>query len=286
LSAMSIGTNVTRQSAPGRRVHAVVAAPSPRKNRLLAALPQPEYERVLRSLIPVQLSSSSVLHDAGDREKHLYFITAGIVSRVYTLASGSSTGFAVTGNEGVVGIPSFLGGESTLSQAVVVGAGHAYRMETQCAQDLFLSGGQLPQLLLRFTQALITQIGQVAVCNRHHHLESQLCRWILSCLDRLPENKVSMTQETIAGMLGVRREGVTEAAGHLQKAGLIDYHRGHISVFDRPKLEARACECYGVIKREYARLEPPRWQDEGSVKVGPPHERAAKPRKAIALMGD
>jgi CRP-like cAMP-binding protein len=229
---------------------------TPRENRLLAALPLEDYVRLLPKLEPVSLPRGWTVHSPRDREKYLYFLTAGIVSKFQMTESGASTGFAITGSEGVIGVALFLGGESTLSDAVVLSAGYAYRLRADVVKDEFKHGGRLPYLLLRYTQALMEQTGQIAVCNRHHTLEQQLCRWILSCLDRLPSNELTMTQEMIAEMLGVRREGVTEAAGRLQKAGVIHYSRGHIAVLDRPRLEARACECYAVVKEEYARLIP------------------------------
>lgn len=232
------------------------AAHTPRQNHLLAALPPEDYERLLPDLEPVDLPLAWTVHHAGDREKYLYFLTAGIVSRIYVTQSGASAEFAVTGSEGVLGVSSFLGGESTTSQAVVVSAGHAYRIGADRLKHEFKHDGPLPHLLLLYIQALIAQTGQIAVCNRHHALEQQLCRWLLSSLDRLPANELTMTQELIADMLGVRRESVTEAAGKMQKAGLIHYSRGHISVLDRHRLEAHACECYAVVKREYDRLLP------------------------------
>ncbi len=238
------------------RGRVVSAQHTPRQNRLLAALPLEDYERLLPDLEPVSLPLGWTVHSAGDREKYLFFLTAGIVSKFYVTESGASTGFAVTGSEGVIGVASFMGGESTLSQAVVLSAGYAYRLGADLVKDEFKHGGPLPHLLLRYTHALMGQTGQIAVCNRHHSLEQQLCRWILSCLDRLPSNELTMTQEVISDMLGVRREGVTEAAGKLQKAGLIHYSRGRIAVRDRPQLEAKACECYAVVKREYSRLIP------------------------------
>jgi CRP-like cAMP-binding protein len=194
------------------------------------------------------------IHGAGDREKYLYFLTAGIVSKLYVMENGAPAGFALTGWEGVIGVASFLGGESTPSEAVVLSAGYAYRLEADLLKRESEHDGLLPHLLLRYVQALITQTGQIAVCNRHHSLDQQLCRWILSCLDRLSSNELTMTQRLIADILGVRREGVAEAAGKLQKAGLIHYSRGHIAVLDRPELEAQVCECYAVVKHEYDRL--------------------------------
>ena len=236
------------------RKRALFAQHTPRQNQLLAALPPEDYARLLPALQPVPLPVGWTVHNAGDREKYLYFITAGIVSRFYVMEDGASAHFALTGSEGVIGVASFLSGESTPSQAVVLSAGHAYRLGAHLLKNEFEHDGLLPQLLLRYIQALIAQTGQVAVCNRHHSLEQQLCRWILSSLDRLPSNELTMTQDLISDMLGVRRESVTDAAGKLQKAGLIRYSRGHIVVLDRPRLEAQVCECYAVVKREYDRL--------------------------------
>jgi CRP-like cAMP-binding protein len=196
------------------------------------------------------------VHSAGDRENYLYFLTAGIVSRFYATENGALAEFAVRGNEGVIGVASFLGGKSTPSQAVVLSAGYAYRLRADLLRNEFEHVGPLAHLLLRYTQALIAQTGQIAACNRYHSIELQLCRWILSSLDRLPSNVLRMTQELIANMLGVRRGGVAEAAGNLQAAGLIHCSRGKITVLDRPKMEARVCECYAVVKREYVRLLP------------------------------
>jgi len=187
---------------------------------------------------------------------YVYFPTNSIVSMLYVMEDGSSAEIAVVGNEGVVGIALFMGGETTPSRAVVQSAGHGYRLKASVLKTEFGQAGELQHLLLRYTQALITQMAQTTVCNRHHALEQQLCRWLLLSLDRLPSNELTMTQELIANMLGVRREGVTESAGHLQAAGLIHYSRGKITVLDRPKLEAKVCECYAVVKREYGRLLP------------------------------
>ena len=233
---------------------AVSAPHTPRQNHLLAALPAEDYERLLPDLEPVPLPLGWTVHRAGDREKYLYFLTAGIVSRFYVTVNGASAEFAVTGNEGVIGVASFLGGESTPSQAVVLSAGYAYRLGADALKNEFMRSSPLRHLLLRYTLALITQSVQIAVCNRHHSLEQQLSYWILSCLDRLPSNELSMTQQQIADMLGVRREGVSAAAGKLQQSGLIHQSRGHIVALDRSQLEARACECYAVVKRENARL--------------------------------
>jgi len=238
------------------RKRALSAQHTPRKNRLLAALPVEDYERLLLNLEPIPLPLGWTVHGAGDRQKHLYFLTSGMVSRFYVMENGASAAIAVTGSEGVIGVAWFLGGESTPSQAVVLSAGYAYRLRADLMKNEFEHAGPLRRLLLRYTLALIAQIAQTAVCNRHHTLEQQLCRLILSSLDRLPSNQLTMTQELIAHMLGVRRESVTEVAGKLQKAGLIHYSRGHIAVVDRPRLEAQACECYAVVKREYERLLP------------------------------
>ena len=242
--------------ASGAGKHAVSAPHTPRQNHLLAALPPDDYERLLPDLESVRLPLGWTVHSAGDREDYLYFITAGIVSRFYVTESGASAEFAVTGSEGVSGVASFLGGESTPSQAVVLSAGYAYRLAADLLKNEFEHNSPLPRLLLRYTQALIAQTGQSAVCNRHHSLDQRLCRLILSSLDRLPSNELTMTQELIANLLGVRREGVTEAARKLQKAGLIHYSRGHIAVLDRARLEAQVCECYAVVRREYVRLLP------------------------------
>ena len=238
------------------RKRALSTGHTPSQNRLLAALPLEDYVRLLPNLEPVPLPLGWTVHSAGEREKYVYFLTAGIVSRIYVMENGASARLAVTGSEGVIGVASFLGGESTSSQAVVLSAGYAYRLRAGLVKNEFEHDGLLSHLLLRYMQALLCQTGQIAVCNRYHTVEQQLCRWLLLSLDRLPGNDVSMTQELIANMLGVRREGVTEAAGRLQKAGLIHYSRGHIAVLDRPRLEAQACECYAVVKREYDYLFP------------------------------
>ena len=230
---------------------ALSAQPTPRWNHLLAALPSVDYERLLPELEPVPLPAGWFVHGPGDREKYVHFLTAGIVSRFHVTADGASAEFAVTGSEGVIGIASFLGGESMPSTAVALCAGHSYRLPAEVLTRQFDHGGPLPRLLLRYTQALIAQIGQIAACKRFHSLEQRLCRWMLSCLDRLPANELAMTHELIAGMLGVRREGVSAATGTLEQAGLIHCGRGRIAVLDRPRLEARACECYAVVKREY-----------------------------------
>ena len=226
----------------------------PKKNRLLRALPAPDYQRLLPHLEHVPLPLGWPVYEAGNRMEHVFFPTEGIVSLLYVMKNGASAEIAITGNEGLVGISLFMGGESTPSRAIVQSEGHAFRLHAQFLKEEFERGGELQHLLLRFTQALITQMAQTAVCNRHHTVVQQLCRWLLLSLDRLPSNELNMTQELIANMLGVRREGVTEAAGQLQADGLIQYSRGRIDVLDRAKLEARVCECYAVVKRETDRL--------------------------------
>ena len=196
------------------------------------------------------------LYESGSHMRHVYFPTDAIVSLLYVMEDGSSAEIAVVGNEGVVGVSLFMGGETTTSRAVVQSAGSAYRMKGQHLKDEFFRSGPMQHLLLRYTQALLTQMAQTAVCNRHHTLDQQFCRWLLLSFDRLSGNELMMTQELIANMLGVRRESVTEAAGHVQKAGLIKYSRGHITVIDRPGLEQRTCECYRVVRREFDRLLP------------------------------
>ena len=230
------------------------ARQSPRQNQLLAALPEADYERLLPQLELVPLPLGWALYESGSEQGYVYFPTDSIVSLLYVMEDGSSAEIAIAGNEGVVGIALFMGGETTPSRAVVQSAGYAYRLRASVLKAEFDRGGPLQHLLLRYTQALLTQMAQTAVCNRHHSVEQQLCRWLLLSLDRLPSNELTMTQELIANMLGVRREGVTEAAGKLQAAGLIHYSRGRITVLDRPNLEARVCECYAVVKRECDRL--------------------------------
>ena len=241
---------------PRSRKRDVSPQHTPRRNRLLAALPVEDYERLLPDLEFIPLPLNCTVYGVDDREKYLYFLTAGVVSRFYVTESGASAELAVTGSEGVIGVASFLGGESTPSQAVVLSAGYAYRLRVNPLKNELAHGGPLLPVLLRYTQALIVQTGQMAVCNRHHSLDQRLCRWILSCLDRLPSNELKMTQELIADMLGVRREGVTAAVGKLQNSGIIQLRRGRITVIDRSRLEAQACECYAVVKREYDRLLP------------------------------
>ncbi|HEX7812922.1 MAG TPA: Crp/Fnr family transcriptional regulator [Burkholderiales bacterium] len=232
----------------------MIAAHTPDQNHLLAALPAMGYERLLPHLEWIPLVLGAALYESGSAQAYVYFPIDSIVSLLYVLEDGSSAEIAVVGNEGLVGISLFMGGESTPSRAVVQSAGHAYRLRASYLKEEFERGGPLQHLLLRYTQALITQMAQTAVCNRHHALEQQLCRWLLLSLDRLPSNELTMTQELIANMLGVRREGVTEAARHLQTAGLIHYSRGKITVLDRLRLESRVCECYAVVKRESDRL--------------------------------
>lgn len=230
--------------------------PNPRQNHLLAALPEADYERIAPGLEPVSLPLGEVLYESGARMRHVYFPTTAIVSLLYVMENGSSAEIAVVGNDGLVGISLFMGGETTPSRAVVQSRGECYRLKAALLKDEFNRYGPTMHLLLRYTLALITQMTQTAVCNRHHSLDQQLCRWLLLSLDRLHSDELSMTQELIANMLGVRREGVTEAAGKLQAAGLIRYSRGRITVLDRPGLEARVCECYDVVRRETARLLP------------------------------
>tara|TARA_R110001583_G_scaffold65597_3_gene189481 strand:- start:90 stop:842 length:753 start_codon:yes stop_codon:yes gene_type:complete len=229
---------------------------SPLQNHLLNALPEEVKERLLPFVELVKLELGLVMYEAGDTLASVYFPVDAIVSLLYVMESGSSAEISVVGNEGVVGIALFMGGESTSSRAVVQSEGYAFRLKAKHLTDEFNRHGKLLDLMLRYTQSLITQMSQTAVCNRHHTIDQQLCRWLLLSLDRLPDNKITMTQELIANMLGVRREGVTEAAGKLQKKGVIDYHRGHITVLDRLKLEKLSCECYSVVKKETDRLLP------------------------------
>jgi CRP-like cAMP-binding protein len=205
---------------------------------------------------PITMPLGKALYESGDRLEHVYFPTSAIVSLLYIMEDGASAEIAVVGNEGIVGVAIFMGGETMPNRAVVQSAGHAYRLPGHLLKQEFNRGGALQHLLLRYTLAMLTQMAQTAVCNRHHSVDQQLCRWLLLSLDRLPANELSMTQELIANMLGVRREGVTEAAGKLQSAGLIHYRRGRIIVLDRPGLEARVCECYEVVRQEFLRLLP------------------------------
>ena len=227
---------------------------SPSQNHLLGALPAAEFERLSPHLELVSLPLGEMLYEPGEQLQHAYFPTSAIVSLHYVMESGASAESAGVGNEGVVGISLFMGGDTTPSSAVVQTAGHAYRLEGRLLKQEFNRAGLMQHLMLRYTQALITQMAQTAACNRHHSVEQQLCRWLLLTLDRMPTNELIMTQELVASMLGVRREGITEAAGKLQHAGFIRYRRGHIAVLERSGLEARACECYAVVKKELSRL--------------------------------
>ena len=257
---------------------------SPCQNHILAALPAPQYYRLLPRLEAVELPLGCALHPAGERESHLHFITGGIVSRVYETRNGDSAEFALTGKEGVIGVASILGGDSTPSRAEVVVEGYAYRLPARLAKRELDRGGPLANLLLRYTLALLAQAGQIAACNRHHSLEQRLCRWILSSVDRMRSGQLELKQELIAAMLGVRREGVSETATRLQRDGLIRYSRGHIAVLDRPRMEGRACECYGAIRREYARLLPAQGVAAGGAAAfgTPPIPRAS--RTSIATL--
>lgn len=225
-------------------------------NHLLNALPISDYERIKPKLEIVTLNMGDVLYESGDQMRHAYFPTTAIMSLLYILEDGSSVEIAVVGNEGMLGIALFMGGHTTPSRAIVRCKGQAYRLKANNLLEEFQLGGQTQNLLLRYTQALITQMTQTGVCNRHHSVEQQLCRWLLLSLDRVQGNSLDMTQDLIASMLGVRREGVTEAAGKLQRDGLIQYSRGHIKVIDRSRLEQNVCECYQVVKTEFARLLP------------------------------
>ena len=231
--------------------------PNPKKNHLLNSLPEAEWQRWAPLLEQVELPLGLVLYESGTTLSHVYFPTTAIVSLLYVMENGASAEIAVVGNEGIVGVSLFMGGETTPSRAVVQSAGKGYRLSAERMKTEFNLAGPVLHLLLRYTQALLTQMSQTAVCNRHHTLDQQLCRWLLLSLDRLQGNELVMTQELIANMLGVRREGVTEGALKLQRAGLISYSRGHITVLDRAGLEARSCECYAVVKKEYDRLLPP-----------------------------
>jgi len=233
---------------------AASASHVPEQNHLLAAFTPEERERIFPHLQLVALPLGKALYESGDVLRHVYFPTDAIVSLLYVLENGASAEIAVVGNEGLIGIALFMGGETTPSRAIVQSAGHAYRLVGQRLKDEFHRNGSVQLQLLRYTQALITQMAQTAVCNRHHSVDQQLCRWLLLSLDRLSSNELVMTQELIANMLGVRREGVTEAAGRLQKLGIIKYSRGKITVLDRPRLEAQSCECYAAVKREADRI--------------------------------
>jgi CRP-like cAMP-binding protein len=232
------------------------APPRPQQNHLLATLPDEVLERLLPYLELVDMPLGMVLYESGDTLRHVYFPTDSIVSLLYVMESGASAEISVVGNDGVIGVALFMGGESTTSRAIVQSAGSAYRVLGKRFKEEFNRHGEMLHLMLRYSQALITQMAQTAVCNRHHSIDQQLCRWLLLSLDRLSGSELAMTQELIANMLGVRREGVTEAAGKLHRLGVIDYSRGLITVLDREKLERLSCECYAVVKRETDRLLP------------------------------
>jgi CRP-like cAMP-binding protein len=229
----------------------------PQQNHLLAALSTDTYSRLQPHLELMSFPLGMVLYESGDTLHHVYFPLDSIVSLLYVMKNGASAEISVVGNEGLIGIALFMGGESTTNRAIVQSAGHAYRLKGQRLKSEFHLHGDMLHLMLRYTQSLLTQMAQTAVCNRHHSIDQQLCRWLLLSLDRLPGNQLTMTQELIANMLGVRREGVTDAAGKLQKKGVIEYHRGQITVLDRPKLEQLSCECYSVVKQETERLLEP-----------------------------
>jgi CRP-like cAMP-binding protein len=229
----------------------------PNTNHLLAALPVEDCRAWMALLEPISMPLGQVLYEPGEPLEYVYFPTSAIISLLYVMENGASAQIAMVGNEGIVGISLFMGGDSTPSRAVVQSAGQGYRLLAQVLKDEFNRAGPVLHLLLRYTQALITQMSQIAVCNRHHTVDQQLCRWLLQSLDRSQNNELVMTQELIASMLGVRREGVTETAVKLQRAGYIRYLRGHISVLNRAGLEQRTCECYAVVKKEYERLLPP-----------------------------
>jgi CRP-like cAMP-binding protein len=236
--------------------HPLANAPAPHYSKLLSALPAETFARLQPDLQPVLLKLGASVYEAGTKLSYVYFPTTAIISLLYVMKDGASAEIAVVGNEGLVGIALFMGGETTPSRAVVQSAGHAFRLSSKVMKREFEHGGPLQHLLLRYTQALITQMAQTAVCNRHHSVEQQLCRWLLLSADRLPTKELRMTQQLIANMLGVRREGVTEAAGNLQDGGMIRYSRGHITILDRAKLERNVCECYAVVKQEFDRLLP------------------------------
>jgi CRP-like cAMP-binding protein len=254
------------------------ARQSPNQNHLLAALPAAEFERLAPHLELVELRLGDVLYESGGRLQHVYFPTTAILSLHYVMENGASSEIAGVGNEGVLGISLFMGGHTTPSRAVVQTGGQGYRLKAQLMLQEFHRAGRMQQLLLRYTQALITQMSQTAACNRHHSLVQQLCRWLLLTLDRMPTNELIMTQELVASMLGVRREGVTEAAGLLQQAGVIRYRRGHITIVDRSRLESRVCECYQVVKQEFSRLLPDvlQRQDLSSASPSPPRDAAVR----------
>ncbi len=250
---------------------------NPNQNFLIGALPDVEFERLAPHLHLTPLALGAVLYESGGRLQHAYFPTTAIVSLHYVTVSGASSEVAGVGREGMVGISLFMGGNTTPSAAVVQTAGYAYRLERGFLLEEFERSGLFQRLLLRYTQALLTQMSQTAVCNRHHSVEQQLCRWLLVTLDRIPSGELAMTQELVASMIGVRREGITEVAGRLQEMGYIRYRRGHISVIDREGLEGRVCECYGVVKREFARLLPDAQQRPGAHMGVPAANNAMSP---------
>jgi CRP-like cAMP-binding protein len=250
----SLTATTPASTAPSTAASAAPSTLSPNQNHLLAALPPEDFERLATQLEWVPLPLGKMLYEPGGQLQHAYFPTSAIISLHYVMESGASAETAGVGNEGVLGISLFMGGDTTSSSAVVQTAGHAYRLERHKLKKEFERAGPFQRILLRYTQALMTHMAQTAVCNRHHSVEQQLCRWLLLTLDRLPTNELVMTQELVASMLGVRREGVTEAAGNLQRAGYISYRRGHIAVQDRAGLEARTCECYAVVRKELNRL--------------------------------
>jgi CRP-like cAMP-binding protein len=231
-------------------------AHQPKDNHLLAMLPEAEWERMAPHLVAVDMPLGQVVYESGDPIHHVYFPSTAVVSLLYVMEDGASAEIAIVGNEGLIGIVVFMGGETTSSRAVVQSAGGAYRLGARVMRDQFHRGGPVQRLLLRYTQALMAQMVQTAACNRHHSIDQQLCRWLLLSLDRLPSNELKMTQQLIANMLGLRRPGVTDAAMKLQEAGLIRYSYGNIEVLDRPGLEKLVCECYAVVKREFDRLLP------------------------------
>lgn len=230
------------------------AGHTPNQNYLLAALPAEVFERLSPDLELITMPLGEVLYESGGQLQHVYFPTTAILSLHYVMENGATAEIAGVGNEGVLGISLFMGGNTTTSRATVQTGGHGYRLRGQLMMEEFNRAGPMMRLMLRYTQALMTQMSQTAVCNRHHSVEQQLCRWLLLTLDRLPSSELTMTQELIASMLGVRREGITETAGNLQREGLISYRRGHITVLDRSGLESHTCECYGVVKKEFHRL--------------------------------
>jgi CRP-like cAMP-binding protein len=259
LSGYERNTLIAPSTMPSGESSLVARMPNshrPQQNHLFLALPAEARERVFPHLELVQLPLGHVLYESGTSLQHVYFPTDVIISLLYVMENGASAEIAVVGNEGMVGVALFMGGETTPNRAVVQSRGYAYRLKGQLLKKEFSLSGALQHMLLRYTQALLTQMAQTAVCNRHHSVDQQLCRWLLMSLDRLTSNKLIMTQDLIANMLGVRREGVTQAAGKLQSQGLITYRRGHITVLDRPGLERACCECYAVVKREFDRLLP------------------------------